>query len=98
MQCTKCGKKNRAFRQFCSQCGERLRLLCVSCGVQNEAGELFCEECGATLARNTEPTDASSATKPEFQLTSHRPDASRAVDGECKTVTALFADSRDSDR
>jgi len=87
--------ENRAGRRFCSQCGERL-VCCPSCGAQNEAGELFCGECGAALGGNPRSSDARPLAEPEIRVSSDQPDASLTVDGERKTVTALFADMKGS--
>jgi len=100
MRCSKCGSDNREGRRFCAQCGQPLKLACSACGAQNEPDERFCGDCGATLAGHaasaatTSPQTASSG--PKIRVTPEQPDASTAVDGERKTVTALFADIKGS--
>lgn len=94
MRCAKCGTENRAGRRFCSQCGERL-VCCPSCGAQNEAGEFFCGDCGTALASDTPSSGAGPLAEPEIRVSADRP-ASLTVDGERKTVTALFADLKGS--
>jgi hypothetical protein len=100
MRCTKCGIENREGRRFCAQCGQPLKLGCSACGAHNEPGERFCGDCGAALAGHqastatTSPQTASSG--PKIRFTSEQPDSSTAVDGERKTVTALFADIKGS--
>jgi len=96
MRCVKCGPENRAGRRFCAQCGGRLVLPCPSCGAPNEAGERFCGDCGTTFVANPPSAHADSVTKPEIRVASDQPEASFAVDGERKTVTALFADIKGS--
>jgi len=100
MLCAKCGTDNREGRRFCAQCGQPLKLACSACGAQNEPGERFCGDCGAALAgppastATTSPQTASSG--PKVRVTSGQPDGSTAVDGERKTITALFADIKGS--
>ncbi len=94
MRCAKCGTDNRDGRRFCAQCGDRLKLPCPSCGGQNEPGERFCGECGFALG-----VPAAVAGQPQQQRASVRladaPDTER-LEGERKTVTALFADIKGS--
>src|SRR6266849_5335348 len=96
MRCAKCGSDNRDGRKFCSKCGAALARQCPLCGASNEPGEDFCGECGAALAANTAPaaTRSTQAT-PEIRITPER-QASESIDGERKTVTALFADIKGS--
>src|SRR6266851_1952447 len=98
MRCAKCGTENRAGRRFCSQCGERLALVCPSCGVQNDAGERFCGNCGAALTDGAAPADvaANRLPTPETRIAPDQSVAALALDGERKTVTALFADLKGS--
>src|SRR6266852_966178 len=96
MRCAKCGSDNRDGRKFCSKCGAALARQCPLCGASNEPGEDFCGECGAALAANTAPaaTRSTQAT-PEIRITPER-QASESIDGELKTLTALFADIKGS--
>jgi class 3 adenylate cyclase len=95
VKCAKCGADNRDGRKFCSKCGGSLARSCSNCGAANEAGDDFCGECGASLS-------SSSASRPqpaqvvdsEIRIALEAPSAT--LDGERKTVTALFADIRDS--
>jgi len=99
MHCTKCGFDNREGRKFCAQCGAALNLRCPSCGAENTPGEKFCGECGAGIAS----APSSSAQKvsqlalaaPGIRIAAEQADAS-AIEGERKTVTALFADIKGS--
>src|SRR5712692_11345700 len=100
MRCSKCWTDNRAGRKFCAQCGVPLKAVCPSCGAENEPGEKFCGECGAAFAANALPaanssTQASTAA-PNIRVSPEQPDASTLIDGERKTVTALFADIKGS--
>ena len=96
MRCSKCGAENRETRKFCAQCGEPLKLACSACGAQNEPGERFCGDCGGALV--VQPAAAQSPTAPsnasDVRVAAEQGDAS--LDGERKTVTALFADIKGS--
>jgi len=100
MRCSKCNGENRDGRKFCSECGAPMPFGCPQCGASNEAGEKFCGECGATLtgaapAKALKPS-ASKPTAPGIRVTPEQLDASTPLDGERKTVTALFADIKGS--
>ena len=91
MRCAKCGTENREGRKFCAQCGSALAAKCPRCGTSNEPGEKFCGDCGAALgvaappkASDTAPVRVTEAADPE------------KLEGERKTVTALFADIKGS--
>jgi class 3 adenylate cyclase len=100
MRCTKCGSDNRDGRKFCAKCGVALARQCPRCGAANEPGEDFCGECGAAVAANAvaaamgSPQVASAAAN--IRITPEQPDASTTLEGERKTVTALFADIKGS--
>ena len=97
MRCAKCRSDNRDGRKFCSKCGVALARQCPRCGASNEPGEDYCGECGAALATNTGPAATTSIQPaPEIHIMADRPDASTTLDGERKTVTALFADIKGS--
>ncbi len=94
MKCAKCGTDNRDGRRFCSKCGGALARSCPKCGAPNEAGDDFCGDCGASLtpssAAHAEPAKAA---EPAIRIAS---EASASLEGERKTVTALFADIKGS--
>jgi class 3 adenylate cyclase len=100
MRCAKCGSDNRDGRKFCAKCGAALARQCSRCGASNETGEDFCGDCGAALVdRATSPADGSlqaGSTTPGIRVTPEQADASTTIDGERKTVTALFADLKGS--
>src|SRR5215470_11348895 len=98
MRCSKCGSDNREGRKFCVQCGQPLKLACSSCGAPSEPGEKFCGDCGAALVASARSGVAQSPTAPPntsgIRIAAEQADAS--LDGERKTVTALFADIKGS--
>ncbi|HYL60264.1 MAG TPA: adenylate/guanylate cyclase domain-containing protein, partial [Candidatus Acidoferrales bacterium] len=100
MRCTKCSTENREGRKFCAQCGATLNLQCPSCGAENTPGEKFCGECGAAFgvapqAGAQKPFEAK-PTAQGIRVSSEHADSSAALEGERKTVTALFADIKGS--
>jgi len=96
MRCSKCASDNREGRKFCAQCGTALNLKCPSCGAENTPGEKFCGECGAALAAGVA---AQPLAPPRIALSirvAAEPAEASALEGERKTVTALFADIKGS--
>ena len=93
MNCAKCGADNREGRKFCAQCAAPLARLCPQCGVANEPGENFCGECAAPLGQA--PT-ASAKKSNESPIRVADTPATENLEGERKTVTALFADIKGS--
>ena len=97
MRCSKCGSDNREGRKFCVQCGQALKLACPSCGAPSEPAEKFCGDCGAALV-TAQPRAIQSPTTaaPGSDLRIALEHADASLDGERKTVTALFADIKGS--
>jgi len=91
MRCAKCGVDNREGRKFCSKCGGPLATKCSNCGAANEPGEDFCGECGTSLAA---PAAAKKSTDGPIRV--REASLSENLEGERKTVTALFADIKGS--
>src|SRR5205823_14409281 len=60
----------------------------------------FCEDCGAALSGHAASAPASSpqaaSMASDIRVTPEQPDASTAIEGERKTITALFADIKGS--
>jgi len=91
MRCVSCGADNREGRKFCSKCGGALARACANCGALSEPGDDFCGDCGASLTARTDPAKAA---EPAIRIPLDA--SSAALDGERKTVTALFADLKGS--
>jgi class 3 adenylate cyclase len=98
MRCAKCGNDNREGRKFCAKCGSALAHKCPSCGATNEPGEDFCGECGRALTSIAGAGAASPPQAPTAPSIRVAPEStsSEALEGERKTVTALFADIKGS--
>ena len=92
MNCTKCGAENREGRKFCAKCAAPLARLCPQCGASNEPGENFCGECAAALG--AAPTASKKSNDTPIRVADAP--ASENLEGERKTVTALFADIKGS--
>jgi class 3 adenylate cyclase len=93
MLCAKCGADNREGRKFCAKCAAPLARLCPQFGASNEPGEDFCCECAAALA----PAPVAPAKRSnEAPIRVADAPASEIIEGERKTVTALFADIKGS--
>jgi class 3 adenylate cyclase len=93
MRRAKCGTDNRDTAKFCDKCGARLSPRCPSCGAENRPDARFCDSCGAVLGTLAEVASKESED-PRIRIAD--PSASENLDGERKTVTALFADIKGS--
>src|SRR5579863_9111700 len=101
MRCAKCEFENPAGMKFCGKCRTPLALTCPNCSFENPPGFDFCGQCAASLpsavaSKTTSAPSPPHTTAPEVRVRSEQPDASTVLDGERKTVTALFADIKGS--
>jgi class 3 adenylate cyclase/predicted ATPase len=87
-------------KRFCTECGSPLPICCPQCGAEISANAKFCADCGTALAGIARPSSDSSAiassSAKEIPIRPEQGDALRSVDGERKTITALFADIKGS--
>ena len=98
MQCGECQADIRPGQAFCGSCGAPLPRSCPSCSAPSEPGANFCGRCGASLR------GASAAGGPAAAPRGHTPphlaerilSGRRALEGERKLVTVLFADLKGS--
>jgi class 3 adenylate cyclase/tetratricopeptide (TPR) repeat protein len=91
MRCSKCGFENPGGMRFCGQCAAALALICPGCGSENPPEFKFCGQCTTPLPSRTSRTGWAKSP-----VTIRDTEATRAVDGERKTVTVLFADIKGS--
>jgi class 3 adenylate cyclase/tetratricopeptide (TPR) repeat protein len=94
MRCAKCDTDNRDAAKFCDKCGAGLAPKCASCGAENRPDAKFCDACGTQLEAPVR--DASSKISQDSQIRVAETSVSENLDGERKTVTALFADIKGS--
>jgi class 3 adenylate cyclase/tetratricopeptide (TPR) repeat protein len=94
MLCPQCQAENREGRRFCSGCGAPLPQACPACGFPNEPGANFCGGCGVPCGSSSPPAAPRAYTPPHLaeRILSGR----RALEGERKHVTVLFADLKGS--
>src|SRR6266446_3953110 len=98
MRCTKCGTHNAADSRFCNQCATPLNRACPKCAHLNAPDAKFCAQCAVALGGQAAvgaDASASPVSRGGVRIAPEQPDPSR-VEGERKTVTALFADIKGS--
>ena len=93
MLCTKCGTSNPPANNFCAHCGSALARVCVKCQAENPSTSNFCGRCGASLGESAS-TSVERSEHASIQVAATS--AAEHLDGERKTVTALFADIKGS--
>jgi class 3 adenylate cyclase/tetratricopeptide (TPR) repeat protein len=96
MRCAKCKSDNPTGNKFCAQCGGRLAPVCPRCHTESPVGANFCGTCGAELNHTATPPATPVDATPKVGLVADVADSAPAIDGERKTVTALFADIQGS--
>src|ERR1017187_9746230 len=95
MRCAKCGSENPGGKRFCGDCGAALANRCPQCGADNPPPKKFCGDCGSPLVAASLPStiplqSAASAIRVSAEA------LPESLEGERKTVTALFADIKGS--
>src|ERR1700682_4791100 len=96
MLCAKCNNDNPADASFCEGCGAKLELVCPTCKTLATPGARFCKKCGTALAATRPDSHPTSPSESPIRVTADASSAPEAIDGERKTVTALFADIKGS--
>src|SRR5260370_565588 len=98
MRCRNCSAENPEGAKFCIQCASPFRRLCQKCGFENPLEARFCAECASPLSADHAAQPSRTPTSPTSS--SIRPDGGnreeQSLEGERKTVTALFADIKGS--
>src|SRR5712664_4072969 len=98
MRCTKCNYDNPADALFCMKCGTKVENRCSSCDTVNPADANFCRKCGGALGAGAPVSSRSphaALETPRVEVT-HERQTAEGLEGERKTVTALFADIKGS--
>src|SRR6202051_25567 len=96
MLCAKCNNDNPADASFCEGCGAKLELVCPTCKTPASPGARFCKKCGTALAFTRPDSDPTSPSESPIRVSADASSAPEAIEGEHKTVTALFADIKGS--
>jgi class 3 adenylate cyclase/predicted ATPase len=96
MNCPVCGAENPSEQKFCNECAAPFKKGCAKCGYENAPTAKFCGECAAPLTSSASRSLTQSIS-PLVSVALERTLADpAALDGERKTVTALFADIKGS--
>jgi class 3 adenylate cyclase len=93
MRCVKCGAENPDRAKFCGECASPFTRRCPSCKTENFHTAKFCIECAKPLEGAGNSSREPDAGAP-IQVSAEISDTS--LEGERKTVTALFADIKGS--
>src|SRR5215472_10045169 len=96
MRCSKCGFDNPGGMKFCGQCTTPLALVCPSCRFENPPGFKFCGQCTTALGSDSVKPRSSEETQAEACGHFRELDSAAVLDGERKSVTAMFADIKGS--
>ncbi|HUY27015.1 MAG TPA: zinc-ribbon domain-containing protein [Candidatus Binataceae bacterium] len=91
MTCSRCGNDNPAGAKFCGNCAAPLANLCANCGAENPPQFKFCGQCASALGASAPARQSSTPIAVQAADSSTVP-----LEGERKTVTALFADIKGS--
>src|SRR5271165_277723 len=91
MRCSACKTDNPDGLKFCNECGAGLKRACPKCGFDNIATAKFCGQCAAELRKVSVQRDPGAVASAQEVGT-----AVEEIDGERKTITALFADIKGS--
>src|SRR5271167_3405489 len=96
MRCSKCESENPAGLKFCGNCATPLKNRCAKCGSENPPTFKFCGECAASLHDDAITKGKAAAAKFPAAVRVIAENFSPTLEGERKTVTALFADLKGS--
>ncbi len=101
MLCSNCGADNPEAARFCIECASPFARRCPSCGTENPPHAKFCAQCATHLSDRGSPASSSALSVPprrsvEVYVATTEGKADSPLDGERKTVTALFADIKGS--
>ncbi|MGC1676119.1 MAG: adenylate/guanylate cyclase domain-containing protein [Candidatus Binataceae bacterium] len=96
-KCSSCGTENPQGMKFCGNCAAPLGNRCPKCNFDNPSPFKFCGQCGNPL-RPAAPASAALLDATPQPVVRIAPELAMAdaLEGERKTVTALFADIKGS--
>src|SRR5215469_7399395 len=92
MRCPSCDSENPGTAKFCVECGAAFKGVCPKCGSECPPSAKFCAECGTSIKSVSKGLSSSNSATIAIQRSLESSD----VEGERKTVTALFADIKGS--
>src|SRR5215470_14695757 len=94
MNCPRCRHQNRATASFCGECGASLARgdACGRCATVNPPGQRFCDGCGMRLDAGAPAPAPRVLPSTPSHLVEKVMRGRRALEGERKLVTILFAD------
>src|ERR1700683_1435325 len=93
MRCESCSTENPPGARFCIECAVPFKRRCPKCAFENPPEARLCSQCAAALGGATaQPSKATSTSAPSGIRVAVENSEPAAIDGERKTVTALFAD------
>jgi len=97
MKCAKCQHDNAIGAQSCAECASALAPCCANCGSAVPPAARFCPECGYPQAPVADdPRFASPKSYTPQYLVNKILTTRKALEGERKQVTVLFADIKGS--
>jgi class 3 adenylate cyclase len=98
IRCQNCSAENPRGAKFCIQCATPFPRLCQKCGFENPPEARFCAQCATSLIEDQVGQPSNAAAGPASSGIRVATDSSepQSLDGERKTVTALFADIKGS--
>src|SRR6266852_3800901 len=96
MRCPSCNHDNPGDASFCEGCGTKLELICPACKASVSPGARFCRKCGTAIGLTKAAASTTVASPKSQVIVAADGAASEAIEGERKTVTALFADIKGS--
>ncbi len=105
MKCPSCQHENREGAKFCEECAAALKRGCSHCGGELSPTAKFCDECGTPAAKTSSVVQPSPRRISDYTPThlverirsqQVAMEARGALEGERKTITALFADLKGS--
>src|ERR1700687_5302237 len=92
MPCPQCRSENSEDARFCEQYGAKLELDYPACGAPVNRSARFCKRCGTQIGGGS----TSARAQPSLVTVGADRAESEPIEGERKTVTALFADIKGS--